>query len=89
MTRPLAVLAAAAIAVATLAVYAQVRDFVFLGFDDPRYLYQNEAVMAGLTADGVVWAFTTNHKSRSSCKRCESVNSASQRFLMRCTALRD
>jgi tetratricopeptide (TPR) repeat protein len=63
MKRARALLAGAAISVATLAVYAQVRDFDFIGFDDPRYIYQNDAVVAGLTWEGVAWAFTTNHLS--------------------------
>jgi len=47
--------------VATFAAFSPVRDNGFVGFDDPRYITHNERVTAGLTADGVTWAFTTTH----------------------------
>ena len=42
----------------TLAVYAQVADFDFVNYDDPKGVYQNPHVLAGLTLAGVKWAFT-------------------------------
>jgi len=39
-------------------VYGQVGGFGFVNFDDGRYVYQNPHVRAGLTWDGVRWAFT-------------------------------
>jgi tetratricopeptide (TPR) repeat protein len=63
MTRAPLLVAGTVIAVATLAVYAQVRDFDSISFDDPRYVYKNEPVLKGLTWDGAVWAVTTNHHS--------------------------
>ena len=39
-------------------VYGQVGRFGFVNFDDGRYVYQNPHVRAGLTWDGVRWAFT-------------------------------
>jgi len=46
------------IAVLVVAVYAQVANFDFVNFDDPRYVTENPNVKAGLTANGVVWAFS-------------------------------
>jgi tetratricopeptide (TPR) repeat protein len=33
----------------------------FVNYDDPDYVYENPAVLAGLTAEGARWAFTTGH----------------------------
>ena len=44
---------------ATFAVYAQVRHFDFVNFDDPEYVTENNYVRAGLTGKGLVWAFTS------------------------------
>src|SRR5258708_36581212 len=44
---------------ATLAAYAQVFQFDFVNYDDPHYLPDNAHVRAGLTPDGVRWAFTS------------------------------
>jgi len=44
---------------AILAVYSQVRHFDFLNFDDPEYIGENNHVRAGLTWNGLVWAFTS------------------------------
>jgi protein O-mannosyl-transferase len=43
----------------TLAVYLPVRDFDFVNFDDMHYVYENERVKAGLSAQGVLWAFSS------------------------------
>ncbi len=43
---------------ATLAVYAQVRQYDFVNFDDPAYVTQNHHTLKGLTADGMRWALT-------------------------------
>jgi len=43
----------------TLAVYAPVAQFDFVNFDDPEYVTNNVHVKNGLTADGIVWAFTS------------------------------
>ena len=48
---------------ATVMVYAQAVRFEFVVFDDLEYLTQNEHVRAGLTLNGVVWAFTTRYMS--------------------------
>lgn len=42
---------------ATFAVYSQVRHFDFVNFDDPEYVTENNHVRAGLTLDGLAWAF--------------------------------
>ncbi|MEX2207817.1 MAG: tetratricopeptide repeat protein [Myxococcota bacterium] len=57
------VLLCAAIAIATLALYAPVRALPFLLYDDPQYVTQNPPVKEGLTLDGVRWAFTSTHAS--------------------------
>lgn len=48
-----------ALAFFTLAVYWQVSGFGFVNYDDPRYVSENATVRAGLSVDGVRWAFTT------------------------------
>ncbi len=48
---------------ATGAVYAQVIRFDFVSFDDDVYVTDNVPVQAGLTADGIAWAFSTAHAS--------------------------
>ena len=50
-----------ALMVAILAVYAPVRHFDFVSWDDPIYVKDNLHVAAGLTWQGVSWAFTTMH----------------------------
>jgi tetratricopeptide (TPR) repeat protein len=49
--------------VMVIAVFWQVRDHSFIGFDDPRYIIDNPYVRAGLTKESVSWAFTTFHAS--------------------------
>ena len=55
--------AGAVIAIATLVVYAPVWHHDFIALDDDVYVTDNRHVQAGLTADGIVWAFTTAHSS--------------------------
>ena len=43
------------------AVYVRVGGFYFVDYDDPFYVPRNPQVLAGLTWDGVKWAFTTMH----------------------------
>jgi protein O-mannosyl-transferase len=54
---------AAALAAATLAVYAQVGGHAFLNFDDNEYVVANPHVRAGLTAAGIEWALTQVHSA--------------------------
>ena len=54
---------ASALAIATLAVYAQVISHQFIGFDDQAYIQNNPMVRAGLTWKGIVWALTTFYDS--------------------------
>ncbi len=49
----------AGLALLTLAVYAQARNFDFVLFDDPQYITDNETVLSGLSVDNVKWALTT------------------------------
>jgi len=46
------------LAVATLSVYWQVRDFEFINYDDPLYVAENRYVQKGLTLETVKWSFT-------------------------------
>jgi len=47
------------LAVSVLLVFWQVGNFDFLSYDDGVYVSENSRVLNGLTADNVVWAFTT------------------------------
>ena len=47
--------------VATLAVYGKVSHHSYVIYDDSYYITENPRVQAGLTAEGVVWAFTSTH----------------------------
>jgi tetratricopeptide (TPR) repeat protein len=40
-------------------VFGQTALFDYVNFDDPGYVSENPHVLAGLTADGIAWAFTT------------------------------
>ena len=46
------------LAAVTLAVYAPVREYDFVNVDDPAYVSENPHVLAGLTWDGLRYAFT-------------------------------
>jgi len=46
---------------AVIIAYWQVKDFGFVYFDDNLYITDNRYVQEGLTAKGLVWAFTTYH----------------------------
>lgn len=47
--------------ISILAVYWQVRNNDFINYDDTAYVTKNENVKAGITREGVIWAFTTRH----------------------------
>jgi Flp pilus assembly protein TadD len=49
------------LAVATLAVYAQVYRHEFIDLDDGSYIFENCHVNTGLNWHNVAWAFTTGH----------------------------
>jgi tetratricopeptide (TPR) repeat protein len=51
------------LAVSTLLVFWQVRNFDFIDYDDNVYVYENQHVLNGLTEDGTIWAFTTGNAS--------------------------
>lgn len=53
----------AAIAVITIAAYWGVWNNGFVDFDDNEYITTNQQVQAGLTGNGIRWAFTTEHAS--------------------------
>ncbi len=52
-------LVAFALALATAAAFRPLLDAGFTTTDDPAYVCQNPRVLAGLTAEGTAWAFTT------------------------------
>jgi len=43
----------------TLLLYAPVKDFEFINYDDGRFVYNNPHVSSGFTAEGIKWAFTS------------------------------
>jgi hypothetical protein len=45
------------------AVYAPSWRYDFVSFDDPQYVTENPHVIAGLTPEGVGWAFTSGYAS--------------------------
>jgi tetratricopeptide (TPR) repeat protein len=51
------------LAAATLAVFWPVTGCDFVNYDDPDYFFSNVHVRAGLTWNGVAWAFRTVHAS--------------------------
>src|SRR5215813_12765238 len=51
----------ASLIAAIVAVYAPVRSYDFVGFDDPAYVKENPNIAAGLTWQAVRWAFTTGY----------------------------
>ncbi len=46
---------------AIFAAYSPVYHFDFVNFDDPDYAAENPHVRAGLTLQGVIWAFTSSY----------------------------
>lgn len=52
-----AIVACMFLVIITLAVYWPVHAFKFVAYDDNNYVYQNSTVLAGLTWNGVGWAF--------------------------------
>jgi tetratricopeptide (TPR) repeat protein len=50
---------AIALVALTAVVFAPIRTYGFVPWDDPFYVTRNPNVLAGLTARGVLWAFTT------------------------------
>jgi tetratricopeptide (TPR) repeat protein len=50
-----------ALAVVVFLVFGQVRSHPFTNLDDPGYVLDNPNVKAGLTKEGLAWAFTTMH----------------------------
>lgn len=49
----------AALAILTLLLYSPTFEYPFIHFDDPEYVFENPHVQAGLSRDGLVYAFTT------------------------------
>jgi len=49
--------------IAALAVYWQVKNFDFVGYDDELYVTENHQVQAGISVEGTIWAFTTFHSA--------------------------
>jgi len=56
-------LSAAVLVGLVLAIYAQTVDFAFVNYDDDVYVTENDRVQAGLTSEGLRWAFTTTHSA--------------------------
>jgi tetratricopeptide (TPR) repeat protein len=49
------------LAAVVVAIYAPVRGFAFVTFDDPEYITLNPYIARGLTWSGVWWAFTSGY----------------------------
>ena len=49
--------------VLTVAVFAQVRGFEFINYDDHDYITRNEMVVRGLTGEGMRWALTAGRSA--------------------------
>jgi tetratricopeptide (TPR) repeat protein len=47
----------------SFAVYAPVRHFDFVNFDDPEFVRDNPHLRGGLTAESVAWAFTSGESA--------------------------
>ena len=47
----------------SFAVYAPVRHFDFVNFDDPEYVRDNPHIRAGLTPEDVAWALTSTESA--------------------------
>lgn len=60
-TRRLGLILSCALGAAVLAVFLPVSGYDFVAFDDDTYVTENPRVLAGLSASGAVWAFTTMH----------------------------
>jgi len=56
--RAIAVVSCVFLAATTWLVFGQTVRFPFVDFDDPDYVYLNPHINGGLTARGLVWAFT-------------------------------
>jgi Tfp pilus assembly protein PilF len=56
---PLRAAIALALVALTVSVFAEVRHFGFLSWDDPSYVTENPQVLGGVSWQGVRWAFTT------------------------------
>ncbi len=54
---------AATLVLATLVVYAPVRDFGFVNFDDPGYVAAKPEVQRGLDRTSALWALTTTDRA--------------------------
>src|SRR5205085_2679753 len=48
-----------ALAILTIAVFAQVVTHSFVHYDDGQFVYENPAVKAGLTGASIHWAWTS------------------------------
>ena len=49
--------------VAAVGAYWEVQNHDFVNYDDNLYVTENHHVQAGLTWEGIIWAFTTTHAS--------------------------
>jgi tetratricopeptide (TPR) repeat protein len=52
-----------ALLLTSFAVYAPVRHFDFVNFDDPEYVRDNPHVRASLTPEGLAWTFTSGESA--------------------------
>jgi len=50
-----------ALAVVVFGIYFQVRNFEFIGYDDPEFVVNNPHIRGGLTAASILWALRTGY----------------------------
>ena len=55
------ILACILLVLATVTVYADLRNHNFINYDDDLYITNNPIVQKGVTLQGVHWAFTTTY----------------------------
>ncbi|MBM4104027.1 MAG: tetratricopeptide repeat protein [Planctomycetes bacterium] len=59
LKKPATIFICFALTASTLLVFWQVRTFDFVSYDDDDYVYNNQHVSGGLTAENIRWAFTS------------------------------
>ena len=53
----------AALTLGTIGVFYRVWTYDFINYDDPKYIYENPNIQAGITLKTIKWAFTAGYAS--------------------------
>ena len=51
----------AALTLGTIGVFYRVWTYDFINYDDPKYIYENPNIQAGITLKTIKWAFTAGY----------------------------